>query len=142
MVLILHKLHKHLPDFKEHYYLLKIWKTIYESFERPRDWSLKKLASSQNSLPREKFHLTRVSAREFPGREIPGIPVKFTFPFFGKNAVYPRNPPPPTYQVNVFKIGGLEWKYKVVKLHKNLSMRSSKLPKKIDRSNLWLALWV
>ena len=59
----------------------------------------------------------RVSAWEFPGREIPGIPAKFTFPFSGKNAVYPGNSRP-THQVNVLKIGGLDWKYKVVKLHK------------------------
>ena len=33
----------------------------------------------------------RVSAREFPGREIPGIPAKITFPFPGKNALNPGN---------------------------------------------------
>ena len=54
--------------------------------------------------------LARVSARE-----IPGIPAKFAFPFSGNNAVYLGNYRP-TYQVNVLKIGGSEWKYKVTKL--------------------------
>ena len=71
----------------------------------------------------------RVSAREFPGREILGIPAKFNFPFSGKTAVFPGNSRP-TYQVNVLKIERSEWKYKVVKLHQNLRMCTSKLAKK------------
>ena len=73
--------------------------------------------------------VTRVSAREFPGREIPGIPAKFNFPFSGKNAVFPGNSRP-TYPVKLLKIGGSEWKNKEGKLDQNTSMRTSKLPKK------------
>ena len=66
--------------------------------------------TTNNTVP------SRVSAREFPGREIPGIPVKFTFPFPGKNAIYPGNSRS-THQVTLLKIVGSEWKYKLVKLH-------------------------
>ena len=60
---------------------------------------------------------------EFPPKLPSRFPRKMLY------SVYPGNSRP-TYQVNVLKIDGSEWKYKVVKLHQNLRMCTSKLAKK------------